>query len=142
MKTMTNDFIVRKQVNQENFFANFEKFNFNINKTCAEIGISRDTYYYWFQTDADFKIKLDEYKNRYIDQAQSVLFDVLMHSKSDMLRLDAAKFVLKTLGKDRGYQENIDITSNKQQIKPVTINILSNMIEEAKQIDDGKQLGE
>lgn len=101
-----------------------------VSTACEMIGISRTTYYEYYNNDDKFKADVDELANVALDFAESKLFQK-MEGITMGKRVDGAIvtyevppsdtaliFYLKTKGKKRGYIERteIDLTQNKIEV--------------------------
>jgi len=76
----------------------------NITASCKAVGVSRDTYYYHYNNDEDFKRECDECENIALDFVESKL-----HEQIDEGIPSSTIFFLKTKGKKRGYIEKQEI---------------------------------
>lgn len=83
-----------------------------ITYACQKIGISRKTYYDWYQSDSEFKRLADEVNDATIDVVESKLLNAINEGN-----LTAIIFYLKTKGKKRGYIERTehDVNANPFQ---------------------------
>ncbi len=100
---------------RQEFLDNYKANNFNIGKTCEFIGVSRSSYYEWLK-EPEFKTVIENYKEYFIDAAEDTLYKA-----AEAGSIDAAKFVLKHLGKKRGYIDSLDVTSNGQTINTIRL---------------------
>ena len=82
----------------------FVKKSCNINKTCTAANISRVTFWRWEKDSKDFRLAVKLCRDFLVDLAESKL---KVHLNKG--NVDVAKFISKTLGKDRGYTEKIEI---------------------------------
>jgi hypothetical protein len=110
---------------KKQFLDAFEKSMSNISAACRESGISRDEFYRWRDTDADFKMRLEHSYEATIDFAETSLFRQIRDGNTS-----ATIFFLKTKGRHRGYQEkvvsvNVDV---KQGIEALTEDELDKII--------------
>lgn len=103
---------------QIDFLQLYIPMKFNITMVCKKLGITRATYNNWCKHNEDFKKAVEEMREFIVDYAESVLIQAL-----DNGDVKAAQFILKTVGKHRGYVENIDVTSNGHTLGSV-INII------------------
>lgn len=89
---------------------------FNITDICAEIGISRSTYYNWLEDNEAFKTAYENTREYLVDKAEQVLL-------KSMNSMDAktAQFVLKALTKR--YKDKIDITTNGESINKISFEV-------------------
>lgn len=86
---------------QQMFVKQFPLNNWNISKTCKDVGIDRASYYLWINNSPAFKKAIEEEKESIIDQYEEDL-----KKQSEAMLTTATIFALKTLGKDRGYGED------------------------------------
>jgi len=75
-----------------------------ITTACKQVGIDRQTHYNWYNADSEYKSKVDDLKNVTLDFAESQL-----HKQIQEGNTTATIFLLKTLGKKRGYVERQEI---------------------------------
>jgi len=106
-----------------------EKSKCIVTEACKIAGVSRDTYYTYYNKDESFKSSADELANVALDFAESKLFQKMEGIKMGKVTEDglivydvapsdtALIFYLKTKGKKRGYIEKteVDINTNKIQ---------------------------
>ena len=92
-----------KADSQKKFLEIFKKKAGNISSTCDAMGIVRQTYHNWYNTDENFRRDADNVKEGLLDFAESKLFE-LMNEKNPT----ALIFYLKTQGKKRGYVERAE----------------------------------
>lgn len=104
-----------------------EKTKCIVSKACELVGLSRRTYYDYYDNDEEFRASVDELANVALDFAESKLFEKMegieMGKSVDGETVTysvppsdtALIFYLKTKGKKRGYIEKteLDISSNK-----------------------------
>ena len=81
----------------------------NISASCESLGISRNEYYKFYDKDEEFRKHAETCKERRLDFAESKL-DRLIAQENPA----AIFFILKTLGKNRGYSERHEIESKEQ----------------------------
>ncbi len=86
----------------------------NISKSCLECGISRGTYYSWFNLDSEFKEEASNIDEYILDIAESSLINQIKEGNTT-----AIIFYLKTKGAKRGYIER-GITLNSS---PIILNL-------------------
>lgn len=72
----------------------------NVTASCAEIGISRQSYYEWLNNDPEFKASVEGIGEGLLDMAENALL-----AKIESGDTTATIFYLKTKGKKRGYIE-------------------------------------
>ena len=71
-----------------------------VTSACREVGVSRVTYYDYYNNDPEFKKAVDELSNVALDFAESQL-----HKRISQGDTTGIIFYLKTKGKNRGYIE-------------------------------------
>ena len=76
----------------------------------AEVG--RTTFYEWMKHDEDFAKEVKEMDNLALDFAESSLYKQVKDGNPS-----STQFLLKNKGRDRGYGDKLDITSNDEAIK-------------------------
>lgn len=91
-----------------------------IKEVCRSIGISRQTYYRWMESDEKFRKAVKDEQEGLLDFAESKLFN-LINDKHPT----AIIFFLKTKGRHRGYIERTEMEFQGSEKKPLRI-ILEN----------------
>lgn len=76
-----------------------------VTTACKKVGISRTTFYKYYNEDAEFKKEVDDIENVALDYAESQL-----HKQISEGNTTATIFYLKTKGKKRGFVERQEIT--------------------------------
>ena len=76
----------------------------NVSKVCQEMGISRTTFYGWYNDYEDFRNKIDENKEYILDTVENILLKKINEGDTTCLI-----FFLKTQGQRRGYIEKRQI---------------------------------
>ena len=106
-----------------------EKSRCIVTDACKLVGVSRQTYYDYYNNDEDFKTSADELANVALDFAESKLFQKMegiemgkmvdgeMVTYSVPPSDTALIFYLKTKGKKRGYVEKTEIDVNQNNIQ-------------------------
>lgn len=100
------------------FLKVFEKTLGNVSVACKNYNIDRQTFYNWYNNDADFKAKADAVKEIRKDFIESALDKKIQEGDTT-----AIIFAAKTQCKDRGYVE-------KQELKVETEQPLFGFIDE------------
>ena len=116
-KTLLFDYDFTKE--QLIFLNYYIPLNYNITSCCIQAGVSRQSYYEWIKNVNGFKETLDALEQAYVDKAMETLSKAM-----DIGDTKAAIFILKTKGKDRGFGETLDITSNGEGFTTPTIQII------------------
>lgn len=88
---------------------------------CKHAGVSRSTYYEYYNSDIEFAKKVDDQINIALDFAESQLFKLIKKGNTQ-----AIMFYLKTKGKKRGYTEKTEPELTSSQVNPVTIYLPDN----------------
>ncbi len=76
-----------------------------VTTACKTVGIGRTTHYLWLDEDPEYKAAVNSIKDIVLDFAESKL-----HKLIEAGDTGATIFLLKTLGKRRGYVERQEIT--------------------------------
>ena len=76
-----------------------------VSTACNKVGISRTTFYKYYQNDPEFKKQVDDIENYTLDFVESQI-----HKQINEGSTAATIFYLKTKGKKRGYIERHEIT--------------------------------
>ncbi len=92
-----------------------------VSTACSKANISRSSFYKWYKEDEDFRKKVDEIDNVKLDFVESQLFKNIQKEKERSII-----FYLQHKGHKRGYiqQQNINLTSNDEEIKKIEIEIV------------------
>lgn len=105
----------------------------NVTEAAEKIGIRRETHYAWMKEDEEYKAAVDSLKNVALDFAESQLKKLMEGAERQALTHDgevvtikdapntsAVIFYLKTQGKQRGYIERQELST---EIKSINITI-------------------
>ena len=114
---------------QRKFLLHFFECGFNIEQACDKMKLSRNRVYHWMRESTEFNLAMNHVKDMLIHSAEAAIAKAIQEGN-----VQAAIFVLKTIGKKKGYTESIDITSNGQTVMPAIIQIISP--DQPKQIED------
>jgi predicted DNA-binding transcriptional regulator AlpA len=87
-----------------------------VSRACEMLGISRTTYYKYYNEDAEFKKQVDDIGEATIDFAESKLFELIKSGN-----ITATIFFLKTKGRRRGYTERQEIEHSTNQITGIRL---------------------
>ena len=87
-----------------------------VSTACEKLGISRTTYYKYYNEDKSFKERVDNISEATIDFAESKLFELIKSGN-----VTATIFFLKTKGKNRGYIEKQDSSENSNNITGIKL---------------------
>lgn len=78
-----------------------------ITEACNKSGVDRMTYYFWWRSDPEFKLKVDDIIERQIDFVENALLKRIDEGSDSSIQ-----FYLKTKGSKRGYKEQININNH------------------------------
>ena len=87
-----------------------------VSTACQSVGVSRTTYYKYYNEDKDFKTLVDDISDIALDFAESQLFELIKEKN-----VTAIIFYLKTKGKKRGYIEKQDNSQNSNNITGIKL---------------------
>jgi len=87
-----------------------------VSTACQSAGISRTTYYKYYNEDNKFKKQVDNISETTLDYAESKLFELIGSGN-----VTATIFFLKTKGKRRGYIERQEVESNINKITGIRL---------------------
>jgi hypothetical protein len=73
--------------------------------TCRKVGITRQTFYNWYNEDQEFADKIDEIKELAKDSVEQRIYTKIKNGDTAMII-----FYAKTKMKDRGYVERHEVT--------------------------------
>lgn len=95
----------RMEKQKEEFLYAFERSLALVASACRKIGISRPTFYNWYNDDPDFKEKVDEIRELSKDSVEQRIYNKIKNGDTAMII-----FYAKTKMKDRGYVERHEVT--------------------------------
>ena len=98
----------RTKSDKKRFLEIFEKKDAHISNTCKDANIGRTTYYDWLEADEEFKQAIDDVKESLKDDTEDYLIKACKDGN-----VAAIIFRLKTICKDRGYDEKQTIELTK-----------------------------
>lgn len=96
-------------------------------------GVTRSTVYEWLKSDEDLKTALDYAREDIVDVIESKYLKRAIGGSER-----AQEFLLKTLGKNRGYVERKDLTSKGESVFFDFPNLTAEEIESLKHTSDVK----
>jgi hypothetical protein len=85
-----------------------------VTQACKEVGVSRDRFYTYYNTDPNFKKAIDDINDIQLDFVESQLLKNI--AKGDR---SSIMFYMKHKGKKRGYAEHISIDANVRMEQPL-----------------------
>ena len=87
-----------------------------VTAACKEVGISRDSYYDYYNKDEEFRRKVDDINEIAIDFTESQLFKKIKQGSERSIL-----FFMKYKGRKRGYTDSVDITSGGKTITDIRL---------------------
>ena len=105
-----------EQLKKERLLKALEKSLGIVSTACESLGISRTTYYKYYNEDKDFKRSVDSIGDIALDYAESQLFELIKEKN-----VTAIIFYLKTKGKKRGYIEKQEVSHNSNNITGIRL---------------------
>jgi len=91
-----------------------------VSTACLSVGVSRTTYYKYYNDDEQFKSQVDDISDIAIDFAESQLFELIKGGN-----ITAVIFYLKTKGKKRGYVEKQELDLGNNFPNNITVEFVS-----------------
>lgn len=101
---------------KENLLKALEKTLGIVTPACEEVGVSRETFYRYYNSDEEFKRKVDEIQEIQIDFVESELFKKIRDGSERSIL-----FYMRYKGKKRGYTDSIDITSEGKSVQEIKL---------------------
>jgi AcrR family transcriptional regulator len=101
------------------FLLIFSRKKTNVAEACRAMGISRRTFYDWYNDDENFKAAVEEAREAIIDWAEGKL-RTRINKGSDA----AVIFFLKTQGKKRGYVEKQSVEHSGQVDSKLVVEVV------------------
>jgi len=105
-----------EQLKKESLLKALEKSLGIVSTACESAGISRTTYYKYYNKDKGFKQLVDSIGDIALDCAESQLFELIKEKN-----VTAIIFYLKTKGKKRGYIEKQETSHNSNNITGIRL---------------------
>lgn len=87
-----------------------------VTPACKEVGVSRDTFYRYYNEDEDFKKAVDEINDIQGDFVETQLFSKIKEGSERSIL-----FYMKYKGRKRGYTDSLDITSDGKSITEIRL---------------------
>lgn len=114
MKKQTN----KVKIHKAQLLIALEKSLGIVTSACKEVGLSRNTYYNYYETDEVFSAAVDAIGDITLDFAENQLFKKIKEGSERSIL-----FYIKYKGKARGYNASLDITSGGDKLTTI-INII------------------
>lgn len=107
----------KKSITRRKFLEAYEKTYGNISASCEIAGISRQTLYRWMKskTEVNLKFRKDLTAIRPKEKLKDLAEAVIVH-QLNLKNLDAAKYILDRIAKDRGYGKQIFRSGEFEQV--------------------------
>jgi len=83
----------------------------SISATCKHLRITRSTFYRWKISNEDFRQRVEDIRDAQIDLVEDMLMQKIKEGDTTSII-----FYLKTQGKNRGYNEKIELEDSKNII--------------------------
>jgi hypothetical protein len=87
-----------------------------VTPACKEVGISRNQFYHYYNTDADFKRAVDDINEITLDFAENQLLKKIKEGSERSIL-----FYMRYKARRRGYTDSIDITSGGDKITEIKL---------------------
>jgi hypothetical protein len=87
-----------------------------VTPACKDVGISRNQFYNYYNTDPDFKKAVDDIHEITLDFAENQLLKKIKEGSERSIL-----FYMKYRGRKRGYSESMDITSDGKSITEIKL---------------------
>jgi len=88
---------------------------------CKRVGISRNTFYYWRDSDDDFRRAYNDANEDILDDLEAELRSIA-HDEANPDRFKALCKILEAKARDRGYGAHaVDVTTGGQPLPPCKI---------------------
>lgn len=119
-KTENPKILERIAKDKEDFLLALNKNSGIVSAACRSVGISRATFYEWYNEDAEFAEKADDVKETQKDFCEALILKKMKEGDTTMII-----FYAKTQMKDRGYSERREVTgaNGDDLIKPQEVDL-------------------
>lgn len=128
-KQVTESLKVRRETTaqkKKRFLTVYKRRLCNVSKCCEVCGISRQTYYKWVNKDDKFKKAIEDEREAFYDDLETVMFSKAIEEKDTGMLI----WISKTKMKDRGYVEKME--------QDVTVNPFLELMQQATSEEDGE----
>ena len=102
----------------------------NVTTIAKNVGCERKTIYAWLDKSRDLQIQFDLEREKIIDLAENKLVENLNHGETSSIH-----FVLKTLGRNKGYYEKQEIQETNSLLQKLRSMTPAQRLERSKEID-------
>jgi hypothetical protein len=87
-----------------------------VTPACKDVGISRNQFYNYYNTDPIFKVAVDDINEITLDFAENQLLKKIKEGSERSIL-----FYMKYKGRKRGYNDSLDITSGGDKITEIKL---------------------
>lgn len=87
-----------------------------VSNACKEVGLARNTFYSYYDSDAEFKALIDEIDEITLDFAESQLLKKIEEGSERSIL-----FYMKYKGRKRGYTDSLDITTGGENLNNISV---------------------
>jgi len=91
-----------------------------VTPACKEVGLSRQTFYRYYNEDLDFKKAVDDINDITLDFVENQLLRKIKDGSERSIM-----FYMKYKARKRGYTDSIDITTNGENLNHIQIEIVN-----------------
>jgi hypothetical protein len=110
----------KPEKNKEKLLEALERTLGIVTSACKDVGVSRDTFYRYYNEDEFFKKSVDDINNITLDFAETQLLKKIKEGSERSIL-----FYMKYKARLRGYSDSIDITSAGEKImSEINVNIV------------------
>jgi hypothetical protein len=110
----------KPEKNKEKLLQALERSLGIVTSACKDVGVSRDTFYRYYNEDEEFKKSVDDINNITLDFAETQLLKKIKEGSERSIL-----FYMKYKARLRGYSDSIDITSAGEKImSEINVNIV------------------
>ena len=102
--------------NKRNLIEALERSLGIVTPACKDVGISRNQFYVYYNTDPIFKAAVDDINEITLDFAENQLLKKIKEGSERSIL-----FYMKYKGKKRGYNDSLDITSGGEKITEIKL---------------------
>jgi hypothetical protein len=87
-----------------------------VTSACKEVSISRDRFYTYYNTDEEFRKKVDLINDYTLDFAETQLLKKIKDGSERSIL-----FYMRYKGKKRGYTDSVDITTDGEKLNNIKV---------------------
>lgn len=87
-----------------------------VTPACKDVGISRNQFYIYYNTDPEFKAAVDDINDVTLDFVENQLLKKIKNGSERSIL-----FYMKYKGKKRGYNDTLDITTGGEKITEIKL---------------------